>query len=112
MWKMTCTNILCVFATLDLPAYGRENGVFDIYICDLFYLTGAAQQKVQRREMTGKAAKLAAAGACAFALVQPVMAANKKRKIEPVGCCKAHVHPHTGTLSRFLAFILAVAKHT
>ena len=89
------------------------NTVFLIYTyVGVFYLTGAAQQKVQRREMTGKAAKLAAAGACAFALVQPVMAANKKRKIEPVGCCKAHVHPHTGTLSRFLAFILAVATHT
>jgi len=39
------------------------------------------QQTVQRREMTGNAAKLAAAGACAFALVQPVMAADKKKKI-------------------------------
>ena len=50
----------------------------------------AGHAQVPRREMTARAAKLAAAGAAGFSLVRPVLAAKKERKVKPVGwsvCC-------------------------
>jgi hypothetical protein len=53
--------------------------------------------QLPRREMTARAAKLAAAGAAAFSLVQPVLAASKARKVKDVIATDRDMQEVTGT---------------